>query len=109
MPAAGRLNQDSSHHLRRQRQEVRPVPPFDTVDINQPQVGLVHEGRRLQRMIRSLLSHVASRKPVELAVQQWNQSLARGFVPLAPGSEELGRLSVGIPRHDGFSDPMSPS
>jgi hypothetical protein len=46
---------------------------------------------------------------VEFPVQQWNQSLARGFVPLAPGSEELGWLNVGILRHDGFSDPMSPS
>jgi hypothetical protein len=60
-------------------------------------------------MIRSLLAHVASRKPVELAVQQWNQSLAGGVIPLAPGSEELGWLSVGILRHDSFSDPMSPS
>jgi hypothetical protein len=46
---------------------------------------------------------------VELVVQQRNQSLARRFVPLAPGSEELGWLKVGILGHDGFSDPMSPS
>jgi hypothetical protein len=60
-------------------------------------------------MIRSLLAHGPSGKPVKLAVEQWNQSLARGFVPLAPGSEELGRVSVGILRHDSFFDPMSPS
>ena len=108
-PAAGRLDQDPSHHLRRQRQEVRPVPPFDAVDLNQPQVRLVHQGRRTQCMIWSLLAHVASCKPVELAVQQWNQSLARGFVALTPGSEELGRLNVGIMRHDSFPRPMSPS
>ena len=107
--AAGRLDEDPSHHLRRQRQEVRPVSPFDAVDLNQPQVRLVHQGRRLQRMIRSLLAHVASRQPVELAVQEWNQSLTSGFIPLAPGSEELGWLNVRILGHDSYFDPMSPS
>jgi hypothetical protein len=45
-PVAGRLDQDPSHHLRRNRQEVRAIPPFDSIDVDQPQVRLVHQLRQ---------------------------------------------------------------
>jgi hypothetical protein len=43
LPVAGELHQDPSHHLRRDREEVRAIPPFDSIDVDQPQVRLVHQ------------------------------------------------------------------
>ena len=39
----GELHQDPSHHLRRDSEEVRAIPPFDAIDVDQPQVRLVHQ------------------------------------------------------------------
>jgi hypothetical protein len=100
---AGRLDENPSHYLRRQREEVGPVPPFDAIDIDQSQVCLVHQRRRLERMILSLPSHVTAGQAVELTVQQRNHSLASRLVPLAPCSEKLCGLNIGIRRHDSFT------
>ena len=43
LPVAGELHQDPSHHLRRDSEEVRAIPPFDSIDVDQPQVRLVHQ------------------------------------------------------------------
>ena len=108
LPAACRLHQDPSHHLRRQSEEVRAIPPFDAIDVDQPQVRLVHQRRRLQRMIRPLLAHIAPGETVELVVDQRHQSREGRSVALAPRSEELGGFAVGIRRHDSFSGRMAP-
>ena len=39
LPVAGGLHQDPSHHLRRHSEEVRAIPPFDSIDVDQPQVA----------------------------------------------------------------------
>src|SRR5262249_7566180 len=96
------------HHLSRQREEVGPVPPFDAIDIDQAEVRLVYQRRRLERMIRSLPSHVTSGQPVELTVQQRNQSLASGLVALAPHPEKLRGLNIGIRLHDSFCYSVAP-
>ena len=43
LPVAGELHQDPSHHLRCDSEEVRAIPPFDSIDVDQPQVRLVHQ------------------------------------------------------------------
>ena len=35
-PAACRLHQDPTHHLRRDSEEVRAILPFDSIDVDQP-------------------------------------------------------------------------
>ena len=40
LPVAGGLHQDPSHHLRRDSEEVRAIPPFDAIDVDQPQYVL---------------------------------------------------------------------
>ena len=108
-PVAGGLHQDPSHHLRRDSEEVRAIPPFDSIDVYQPQVRLVHQRRRLQRMIGPLLAHIAPCETVELLIDQRDQSVEGGSVALAPRSEELGGSAVGIRRHDSFTGRMAPS
>jgi len=108
VPVAGELHQDSPHHLRRDGEEVRAIPPFDSIDVDQPQVRLVHQRRRLQRMIRPLPAHVVPGETVELLIDQRDQSVEGGAVALAPRSEELGGFAVGIRRHDSFSGRMAP-
>src|SRR5688572_28601914 len=43
LPVASELHEDPSHHLRRDSEEVRSIPPFDSIDVDQPQVRLVHQ------------------------------------------------------------------
>jgi hypothetical protein len=52
------IHQDTAHHLRRQAEEVSAVLPRHGILTNQPQIRFVHEGRRLQRMVPTLLSQV---------------------------------------------------
>jgi hypothetical protein len=68
LPVAGELHQDPSHHLRCDSEEVRAIPPFDSIDVDQPQVRLVDQRRRLQRMIGPLLAHIAPCETVQLLI-----------------------------------------
>ena len=54
--------------LRRDSEEVRAIPPFDSIDIDQAQVRLVHQRRCLQRVIGPLLAHIAPCETVQLLI-----------------------------------------
>jgi hypothetical protein len=51
---AGVIDQDPPHHLRRHPKEVRPVLPIGLSLIDEAQVDLVDERRRLERVIGPL-------------------------------------------------------
>ena len=48
LPRPGPIDEDAPHDLRRHAKELAAVLPHDTTLIDQPQVRLVHERRRLQ-------------------------------------------------------------
>ena len=57
--AAGVVHEDSAHHLRGDAEEMRAVPPVDLALFDQPQVRLVNQRRRLERVPRPLAAKLA--------------------------------------------------
>ena len=104
----GRTPPDPSHHLRRDREEVRAIPPFDSIDVNPPQVHLVPPATS-PAAYQWAAPHTCRRylKQVELLIDLRDQSVEGGSVALTPRSEELGGSAVGIRRHDSFSGRMA--
>ena len=104
---AREIDEDASHQASRHRQKVRAVLPVHALGLDQPQVGFVDERGRLERMVAFLSGHAAARNPVELVVDDRNESRQRRFVAVAPGDEQcrdvmrrrFGRASGG---HDGM-------
>jgi hypothetical protein len=75
------LDQDASHRLRSRRDEMAAVFPSIRRALQQPQVGVMNERGRLQRMSRVLLRHLRSRDSLKLVIHQ-RQKL-RGSVRIA--------------------------
>ena len=86
------VHQDAAHQPRGHREEVRAVLPRHVVRIDQPQIGLVDERRRLEAVPDALAGHAAPRDLVELVMDERNQLLEGGFIALAPREEERRHL-----------------
>jgi hypothetical protein len=72
---AGVIDQNATHHLRRDPEEMRAVFPVDTALRDQPKVRLVHDVGRLERVARALLAQVRRRELPEFAVHDHHQLL----------------------------------
>jgi hypothetical protein len=57
----GVVDQDPTHHLRGHREEVIPVLPPRALLRNQPDVRLMDERRRLQRVSAAFSSEICTR------------------------------------------------
>ena len=86
------VEQDAPHQLRGDPKKVGTILPLDLPLINQPDKSLVHQGRGLHRVTRTLSPHVASREPMQLVVHQRQQLSQRRLVALAPGQEQLSHF-----------------
>jgi hypothetical protein len=86
------VNEDAAHHAGGNGKKMCAVLPRHIVRVHQAQVGLVHQRRGLQAVVRSLVGHVALRNPVQLSVDERNQPLESGFVALPPFQEQPGDL-----------------
>ena len=78
------IDQDAAHHLRRHAEEVRAVLPDDALLADEPQVGLVNERRRLQRVLDPFAAEVGRGPPPELVVDHLHQVVARFQVTSDP-------------------------
>jgi hypothetical protein len=83
--------------------------PLHSVYIDKSEIRFVHQRRCLERMIRTFLAHVPSRKAVELLIDEWNEPVERRAVPVAPGAKELSGVGLWMGGHDSFSGRMAPS
>src|SRR5687767_12394966 len=72
---AGALDQNLTHRVRGDGAEVGAVLPPARAVLHQPQVGLVHERRRLQRLPRFLAADVTRREPAQLLVDEWQKNV----------------------------------
>src|SRR5262249_43632476 len=87
--AAGRVDQDAPHGLGRRRKEVSPaVPDPVRVAADQPQVGLMHQGRGLERLTRRLAGQLLSSQAAQLVVDQREQRAGRLPLPPVVGFED---------------------
>ena len=62
--------------------------------IDETEIGLVDEGRRLEAVTLALSGHAASREPVELLMDERDQSFEGGLIALCPFEEQRGDVRV---------------
>ncbi len=68
------IDQDSAHHLRSDPYEVKPVLPLTAALSCKPQVGFMHQGSCLKRVVPPLAAKLVCRQPPEFVIhgsQQW--------------------------------------
>ncbi len=71
---------------------MRPIVPRHPAETAQPEVGLVHQRGRLQRVTGALRAQMPGGNRAELPVNQRQKLLERAVIPLLPGPEILGNL-----------------
>ena len=81
------IDQDAPHHLGRNSEEMGTILPAHAVVSHQAQVGLVHEGGRLERVAAALTLHIAVSQAAEFFVHDGGQAVERALVSIAPGSQ----------------------
>src|SRR5437667_6921300 len=67
---AGMVHKDAAHQLRGDAVELRTVLPLRVLLIDQLEVSLVDQRRRLQRVALTLSPQIVTRQPAQLAVNQ---------------------------------------
>jgi hypothetical protein len=73
----GVIDQDSSHHCGGHGNKVCAVPPLNAIDLDQAQVRLINQRRRLERVTGVLPAHVVVGEPMQLVVQNREQRICR--------------------------------
>jgi hypothetical protein len=68
---------------------MRAVLPLHLTEIDQPHVGFVDEGGRLQRVARPLPGHLPACQSSQLPMDDRNELLQRLFVAIFPSDEEM--------------------
>ena len=91
--APGRVDQNPPHRLGRGSEEVSPtVPALGAFCVYQPQVGFVHQRRRLQRLTGLLLGQLLRCQLAQLVINEW-QELFRGVrVALLDGGQDVSDI-----------------
>ncbi len=75
---------------------MRAVLPAHPAHIDEPQVRLVDEGRRLQRVARAFPFETTPRNLVQLAVHERNELLEGGLVAPSPGEQQCRNVVHGL-------------
>ena len=81
---ARHIHQNATHESRRHRQKVRAILPVDVLSVDQTQVSLVHQRRRLQAVTGPLTSHAAAGDAMQLPLHDRNELLERRLVAFSP-------------------------
>ena len=69
---------------------MRAIVPRHPAETAQPEIRLVHQSGRLQRMARPLRAEMPRRDGPKLGIDQRQEPLERAVIPLLPGPENLG-------------------
>ena len=86
------VHQNPPHRACRHRQEVAAVLPRHMLRIDQPQVDLVDQRRRLEAVTDPFTRHAPTRDLMEFLMDERNQPLESRFIALAPREKESGDL-----------------
>jgi hypothetical protein len=92
VPRARVVHEDAAHHAGGDGEKMRAVVPLDRFPVDQTDIGLVDERRRLKAVSDALPRHAAPRDSVELLMDERNQSLESALVALTPLEEQPGNL-----------------
>ena len=83
------VHEDPSHDAGRRSEEVGPTQPPGLSLIDESDVGLVHEGGRLQRMACRFTTHVCCRQASEFVVEEGYELVERLSPAVARGAKQL--------------------
>jgi hypothetical protein len=72
---AGVIDQNTPHHPRRDRKKVRAVSERDSIVLDKANVGLVHQGRGLKRVVGPLATQLRGRESFERSVDSVDKGL----------------------------------
>jgi hypothetical protein len=86
--AARVIDQNPSHDLRSDAEEMCPVLPIDVTLVDDAQIYLVHERSRLQGVADSLPSKLTPGNATELRIDEWEQLIERTAVAATPVTEK---------------------
>jgi len=84
----GVIDQDPAHDLRGDAKEMRAILPIALALIDEPDVRLVNEGRRLQGVVGPLVPKLARGNAVELRIDEWQQLIEGSPVASTPVAEQ---------------------
>ena len=75
--AAGTLDQDAAHGLGRRGEEVAPAVPAGVLGTDQAEIGLMHQGGRLERLAGLLPGQPLGGQFPQLVIDQGKELLGR--------------------------------
>jgi hypothetical protein len=78
------VDENAAHRLCGHAEEVRSILPVDLALIDETQVDLVDERRRLQRVIHALASELTGSDAAQLGIQERQELVERGGVAATP-------------------------
>ena len=82
--SAGVIDQDMAHRLRRDTEEMGAVLPFDLALVDEPEVCLADERRRLQWVAGRFAPHVAASHLPQAFIDHRHQVIERVAPAIAP-------------------------
>jgi hypothetical protein len=71
------VDEDLAHQVRGHSQESNPVVPFGLVLGGEPEISLVHQGGRLERVVGPLAAQAAGGEAAEFLIQERDQEFRR--------------------------------
>jgi hypothetical protein len=77
-------DEDPTHDLRGDTKEMSPVTPIAVALIDESQIGLVDECRRLQGVAHPLMPKLPLRDPAQLGVNERQQLIECAAIPATP-------------------------
>lgn len=86
------IHEQIPHHLRRQPEKMRAVGEIDARSVNEANVGLVNEIRRVQRIFSGRCAQPLVRELAQAFVDQRDELFPGAFVAGAPLPEKPGDL-----------------
>lgn len=96
-PTAGVVDEDSTHRLRTEREELGSAVPYAALDTGQLHVGFVDECRSVDRTSTRPGHEVVVRDPTEVVIDELHELVEGLVVALAPAAGEASDFSpVGV-------------
>jgi len=82
------IDENAPHHLRDHRQELCPVLPVGIPLIDEAEIRLVHEGRRLQGVSCAFAPELCSGTSPQLTIHERHRPIAGVQIAPGPGTQE---------------------
>jgi len=94
------IHKDAAHQLGADTKEMGTILPSGLFPIDETDINFVHQGRRLQHVVRPLLGKVPLGQTVQFGLDQWNQLIQSLLIAfLTPGDKQPRRF-VFLERHE---------